>query len=60
MDTSKENRIATLIEPLTSNSDDEKKEEALIEPNTEYKYQEDKRWLGYLFQLLHVSLVCGH
>ena len=60
MDTSKENRIATLIEPLTSNSDDEKKEEALIEPNTEYTYQEDKRWLGYLFQLFHVSLVCGH
>ena len=41
MDTSKENRIATLIEPLTGTPVDEKKEEALIEPKTEYKYQED-------------------
>ena len=59
MDASKENRIATLNEPLTSNPESEN-EEAVAKPNAEYKYQEDKRWIGYVFQLMHVTLVCGH
>ena len=59
MESSKENRIATLNEPLTSNPESEN-EEAVAKPNSEYKYQEDKRWIGYVFQLMHVTLVCGH
>jgi hypothetical protein len=60
MDSSKEYRIFTLKEPLTGSSDHDEEEEALIKPKTEYKYVEDKRWIGYVFQLIHVSLVCGH
>jgi hypothetical protein len=58
MDTSKENRIAVLNEPLAGGLGQEK--EGIIKPNSEYKYQEDKRWIGYVFQVIHVSLVCGH
>jgi hypothetical protein len=54
--TSKEQKIEAITEPLAP----QEKKHQEVKNIWECKYQDDKRWIGYLFQLIHISMVCGH